>query len=205
MSRRLGRRWRGSGGTLTYVSDVAEPRRALILLAVLVVRFAHAAAQERPAVLLPIEPGGRIRFVGSDVALSGTFLSCTRDTLYLELPDAAATVAVPLASLRSIAVHRGQRINGWRVAGYGVGGTLVGGRIGGLVAGPPEDDSWEGLGDLFNLLGGFAIGGTVVLLGGITLGLLHRSDRWEVVWLGGVLVGVAPRGHGIRVGARIGI
>jgi hypothetical protein len=73
------------------------------------------AAAQFPAV---VEPGARVRVAVADSArqfafgpraqlVHGTVVARAADTLYLAVPNAAGTLAVPRASVRSLAVSRG--------------------------------------------------------------------------------------------------
>jgi hypothetical protein len=173
--------------------------------------FAVATAQE-----LPLQPGQLVRVTCAPVDLDNTkavVVALRRDALMLQYErfrvDAhggrhrdTLVTEVPVASVTRLAVHRGQRSAWASGLVYGlVGGALAGGVLG--LASGDDPPGWfsmtagekAGLGAVaFGALGG---------IGGLVIGALTKSDKWEQVPLDRLRVSVVPTQRGFGLGASI--
>ncbi len=164
-------------------------RQITLLVVLAVTPFTSVAAQASRLV----RPGARVRLSAPDLGITkynGSLVSVTRDTLTVD------TLAVALASVTRLDVHRGRKSNTWKGAAYG----FVAGAIPGAVlsyAGCASDPD-----PFIEIPPGVCAGLGVVLYGGIGAGIgaivgaLTRTDRWEEVPLDQLRVSFVPQRDG---------
>jgi len=186
--------------------------RSVTLLIVLALGwFADATAQE-----LPLQPGQLVRVTCAQAELHNTkavIVALRRDTLTLQYErfrvDAhgrrhkdTLVTDTPVAAVTRLAMHRGQR-SAWAsglVYGF-MGGALMGGVLG--LASGDDPPGW------FSMTAGEKAGAGVVVfgvlggVGGLVIGALTKSDKWEHVPLDRLRVSVVPTRRGFGLGARI--
>ncbi len=177
---------------------------SLVLVPVLTL-LGDLRAQERR----PIVPGVTVRVSAPSVVekhVVGSVVSLDRDTLVLNAEGRAAPLALPLASVSVLEVHRGRKSRVGRGALIGLGvGVAVGGVSGfGLCE---MDETKSGCEFHEHILGSLAIGAYGGVLGagiGALIGLVARTDRWETVPLERIRVGLTPHGgHGLALTASV--
>lgn len=144
--------------------------------------LADAVAQDQPPTAFPVEPGQRIRLAVADASMTGTFISQSSETQYLAVstwPSRSRPWRLRGAISTSGESSRQTECSDW---GCALGEAYLG--IAEEMEGP-------------------MIGGMVGMLARVAVGLIHRSDKWETVPAGRVLVSVAPHGAGVGISARI--
>src|SRR6266571_2780907 len=152
-------------------------RASLLFCILLLIPGLDLAAQGDSAV----GPGDRVRLLAPPVSkdrLIGTVLLRGADTVVLQVPDAAAHVAVPLAAIQQMEVSRGRR--GHALAGFEVG-FLLGAATGGVAYAACQgflcpDQKSVGEGAAVAVVTGLFLG-----LPGVVIGALIRTADWERV------------------------
>jgi len=168
-------------------------RLAIALALVALASPTDAVAQE-----LSLRPGQRVRVTVSTVgknAYEDRFRQLRGDTLVLE------SAWFPLSDVTQLKVHQGRKsVTGWGGLVGLLGGALTGAIVGysqgddhGLVAWTAEQKA----GLLAAVFGG--VGG----LGGLLIGALIRTDKWEGIPLDRLRVSVVPHRDGFGLGASI--
>ncbi len=136
-----------------------------------------------------IAPGDRVRVTAPSMDLDkgvGTVAALETETLVVSIEERADALEVPLAVVRKLEVHRGQKRK--TVTGATIGGlsTLaVGGVLMALWCSTEEcDATGQAVWLLFSALPGAGIGALI--------GLAIQTDRWENVPLDDIRVGLLP-------------
>lgn len=152
------------------------------LSALLVALLALAAAPHASAQLSSLEPGDRVRLqLDSRQQLVGDVVSVTADSLTISVHPEAAATALPLTTVRSLAVSRGrQSVLRSALSGAAMGAALLGAQFG-------IDEGASG-GELGKHAGWGATGGAAL---GFVLGSLDREEIWVPLSLPGRSVEVA--------------
>jgi hypothetical protein len=170
------------------------PRIVSVVAALVLTAQAALFAQQEP----PVAPGDRVRVTAPTVGrdpLVGTLDELRADTCVLWIEGGAEPLALPLGSVTSLEVSRGRKSN--TLAGAGIGLLIggVGGTTLGLVVGLQcEGDCPSPPGLLPAAIFG-GIGAGFGLLIGTAIGAASGTERWEVVDLQSVRVGLTPHGR----------
>ena len=174
----------------------------------------------------PIPPGSHIRLLLSDTTespeqsdsdrITGTVTALSRDTVKLKTDNDAATMEVPVGTIRKLELSRGpvsRKRNGFRFAGAGL---LIGGvgayGIGEAVSDGPLKQAYLyiGLGAVGGAVNGYALGAcgrraTFGFLGGAALGAIigaSSSKQMDLPTENAALLGAGVLGQlGLLAGA----
>jgi hypothetical protein len=164
------------------------PRIVSLVAALVLTAQADLFAQQEPQVA----PGDRVRVTAPTIdrdPLVGTLVSMGPDTCVLEVEGRAEPLALPLAPVTRLEVSRGQKSHTLWGAGIGlVAGGAAGAAIGSASS---RGDEYSGLVTLAYAAGGAWLG----LLFGTAIGAVIRTERWELVDLQPVRVGLTPHGR----------
>ncbi|PYO40790.1 MAG: hypothetical protein DMD33_16110 [Gemmatimonadetes bacterium] len=147
-------------------------RTARSLLCTLVVIPLRLTAQAEPTTA----PGDRVRVVApvvSKASLTGTIVSRGADTLWLEVEDRPAPLAIPFTAIQRLEASRGRHSNVLTGLLVGLGVGAAGGAIGGAACG--ESFLCPGPG------AGAVVGALALSIPGLVIGALTHSERWESV------------------------
>jgi len=147
-------------------------RIARSLLCTLVVIPLRLTAQVEPTTA----PGDRVRVVApvvSKASLTGTIVSRGADTLWLEVADRPAPLAIPFTAIQRLEASRGRHSNVLTGLLVGLGVGAAGGAIGGAACG--ESFLCPGPG------AGAVVGALALSIPGLVIGALTHSERWESV------------------------
>ncbi len=168
---------------------------------------------------LPLESGERVRMVydcGNAVMYSGgrrinctdteaNVTAMTNDSIILAVDERTTPFAVPLASVTSLEVVRGQKRRAGRGALIGLGIGAGAGAIGGAIAEAAGEQfciDTCGSGGVITLVSA-AFGGLSGLVIGTAVGAFIKTDHWEEVPLDRLRVSFAPQRDRFAFGLRV--
>ena len=157
-----------------------------------------------------IAPGDLVRITAPSMDMDesvGTVAALETDTLVVNTEERPDALAVPLADVTRLEVHRGKKSRVGEAAWIGgFAGALVGFVVGAAVSdpnvvGPTIGPSEPGV----NMAGGALVGGGCgALLGAVIGAIAGSTDRWESVPLDRVRVTIVPQHRGaLSVGLRV--
>ncbi len=200
------------------------PRIALLVAALVLTASVDLPGQQEP----PVAPGDRVRVIvrtiddsdlylltpgtavrrrrrSSSHRLVGTLVAVSADTVVLEVEGRADPLALPLASVTSLEVSRGQksRVGKGALIG-GVVGAVIGGVLGAVSIGICQSpDNTHFVPCWLNIPIVAGLGGAVGAGVGAGIGAASGpADRWETVPLDRISVSLRPRGGGLEVSAK---
>ncbi|UCC84509.1 MAG: hypothetical protein JSW46_06165 [Gemmatimonadota bacterium] len=176
---------------------MGAPQNLLLVAAFVLTASVDLFAQQEP----PVAPGDRVRVTAPTIdpdTFVGTVVAMGADACVLEVEGHAGPLPLPLASVTSLEVSRGQKSRTLWGAGIGlVAGGAAGAAIGSASS---RGDEWSGLGTLAYAAGGAWLG----LLFGAAIGAVIRTERWEVVDLQSVRLSLTPLGRsGVAVSVSV--
>jgi hypothetical protein len=108
--------------------------------------------------------------------LRGLIRSISRDTLYIELPNALGRTAIPRARIRRVEISVGRSSRASAVKAGIIGAVILGSRMW-VAAHDPENhtfsEPWQAA----------TVGGAIGFAAGAWLGARHPQERWRAVRL----------------------
>ncbi len=142
-----------------------------------------------------VEPGAKVRVMAPSFSsqwLVGTLVEMRADSWVLEVEGRDSLLALPLSSVSSLEVSRGQKTRALKGAVIGLVSGAGGGVLIGLLSddGPgtyPAKDRALIAGVVFSVVGG---------LTGLGIGYGIKVDRWETVPLDRLRVSIVPQRDG---------
>lgn len=165
----------------------------LLVAALAVVPSGNLLAQQNS----PVVTGDRVRVSAPSVSedpLVGTVLVMDSDSCVIDVEGRYKPVAVPLTSLESVEVYRGQRsFAAQGAAGGAIGGGIIGVGLAIKVCHDWDACRWDNENKTLLVTVVAGVGGAVLGAGlGALVGAFSKTDSWEELPLDEIRVGPAP-------------